>query len=359
MLTKFDFIEDYIEYIGGYKSGSINRLLLTLGNKTVPKTVSLARYDVAIVESFCNQIVIKNLGFTEKQAQLAKTIVAKYEQQLKLSCIGMPDSFDRFRLPIRTVSHNYSVEIDRQNQKFIVRFPYNVNLIEKFRQTKTSDEISAQFDYDGKYWILPLTEYSLNYIKAVCGDTTFHYDEAVQSLWTELVELEDTPYKIELCEIDGKLTITNAAQSLLQYVGDTVGELTHDNLPKLIDLSSTLGYTVSSELIQQFNANCVDDLERSLITNKTVKVKLKDFDLERFMEYAASMGRTPVYAYLQAHKNLTKFKHPHLRYLNQSWPDSNTPIKLFITQSPILIGVKKNTLRRLAEKTIILDHEIM
>jgi hypothetical protein len=35
------------------------------------------------------------------------------------------------------------------------------------------------------------------------------------------------------------------------------------------------------------------------------------------------------------------------------------PIKLFISQTPILIGVRKNTMLKMAEKIIIVEDETM
>jgi hypothetical protein len=77
------------------------------------------------------------------------------------------------------------------------------------------------------------------------------------------------------------------------------------------------------------------------------------------MDYAEEFGRTPVYAYLSSYKTLSRYKHENLIHLDKSWPDSSVPVKLFISQSPVLIGIKKSTMLKTAEKIIIVEHENM
>lgn len=350
-LKKFQHIEDYIEYIGGYKN--ISQLLKS---KTA---VSLARYDVGIVDSFCNQTIFKKQGYTEKQAVLAKSLVAKYERQLRAQGIDQPDSFNSFRFPIRTVSTKHSVEIDYSQNKIVINFPYNNVLIEKFRTLKASEDTSAQFDYDHRVWHMPITEYSLNFVMAVCHkDQPFYYGDDVVALIDEIMKIENTPYEIKLSEIDGKLSISNAPSSMLEWITEHVGDMTHDNLLKLIDVSNVLGYTVDDTLIGKLDEICPNELQRRFLTHKKSPVKLAEFDFERIMEYAVMTGRTPVYAYISSFAKLSKFKHPDLIYINKTWPDGQDRIKMLISQSPILIGVRKTATLKMAEKVIFID-EIM
>ena len=351
-LRKFQYIEDYIEYIGGYK----NIVKHMFSNK---QNISLARYDVGIIDSFCNQTLVKRQGYTEKQAALAKSLVVKYERQLRAHGIDQPDSFDSFRLPIRAVSSKCSVEIDHSKKKFVINFPYNSALIEKFRSLKSSVDTSAYFDYDNKEWHMPITEYSLNFIMAVCQkDQSFHYSDEIVALIEEMLKIESISHEIKLAEIDGKLTIVNAPTSMIEWINDNVGSIGHDNLLKLIDISSVLGYTVDNALLHRLNDMCEDELHRRFITHKKSPIKLAEFDFEKIMEYAIMTDRTPVYAYISSFGKLSKFKHPNLVYIHKSWPDSQSRIKMLISQSPILIGVRKTATLKNAEKVIFLD-EIM
>lgn len=355
MLKKFDHVEDYIEYIGGYDVGKVKNIFTLFDKK--PSSISLARYDVDIIESFCNQTLFRNLGFTEKQATLAKNIVLKYRKQLEKHGIDMPDNIDSFRLPIRKINNTMSVGID--DNKFVVKFPYNTDLIAKFRNLKTSDDTYARFDSNQKAWVLPLTEYSLNYIKVVCNELHFNYDAEVLNLYDQMIKLESEPYLIELTEINGELTITNAEQSLLDYIHTNIGQINYSNLSKLIDYSTTLGYTVSEAVLSKFTETCSDPLIQKITTGKVTKINLGDFDFEKIIEYAKSVGRTPVYSYLNSFRALYKFKHDDVNHLVNQWPDSNVPVKLFISQTPVLIGVRKNTMLKTAEKIIIVEDEKM
>lgn len=349
----FNYIEDYIEYIGGYSPlfGSF-----LLGGTS---TLSLARYDVNIIDSLCNQTMNKSLGFTEKQAELAKTIVYKYRKQLEKRGIIIPETLNKFRLPIRKISNTHSVEIDRENFSFVLRFPYNADLITKLRNLKTSEELSASFNYDKKVWTMPITEYSLNFIKVVFNETYFTYDPEILELYDQLLEVEKQDHNIELREIDGNLTISNAPQSLTEYIDNTIGGINKENFFKLVDLSTTLGYTISDSCVQQFTSTYTNDLLQKLALKKTIKIKLNEFNFDTIIEYMTISGRYPAYAYLSSFKNLHRFKHEHIDHLGSSWPDSNVPVKLFISQTPILIGVRKNTMLKMAEKIIIIEHETM
>lgn len=349
-LKKFQYIEDYIEYIGGYKKPNGGTLY------SVKSPISLARYDVAIIDSFCQQSLHLAQGYTEKQASLAKSLVAKYERQLKQNGIAMPDSFDNFKLPIRVISYAKSVDIDTKEKKFIVKFPFDGAMVQRFRELKNSKEIMANFDYEAKAWKFSLTEYSLNYILAVCNKTSFQYSPEVSALIDEMMRVESVPYEIKLTVENERLTINNASSSMIEWIEKNIGDIDFDNLKKLIDVSTTLGYTVDEDLLSIFEDN---DFYRRLISQKSTKVKLKDFNFDQILEYARMFGRTPVYTYVPSFRNLIKFTHPDLIHIDknkpQMWPDSTTTVKLFISQSPILIGVRKNNMIKMAEKVIILD----
>jgi hypothetical protein len=357
-MKKFKYVEDYIEYIGRASDGLIIGISNILGNTR--SQISLARYDVDIISSLYQQVAVRRLGLTEKQAKLAQHLIVKYERQLKNNGIELPDSLDEFRLPIRKVSNIYSVGIDHAAKKFEVKFPYNTDLISKFRATKTSDDISAIFDPDKKAWMFSMTEHNLNFIKATCSEKQFVYDEEVTALFNEILKIEENPYKIELTDVDGKLTISNAPNSMVEYINANVGEIHYGNLLKLIDLSTTLDYTVSDVLLTVLEQLCPDPLQRQLLTQKTIKIPLGEFNFEKIVEYAELINRAPIYAYVNSYKSLHKFQHSSVKHLNKSWPESDTPIKLFISQSPVLIGVRKNTMLKMAEKVIIVEHhEIM
>jgi len=350
----FKYIEDYIEYIGGYSSSVFGSF-----NYGGTSSFSLARYDVGIIDSLCNQTMNRNLGFTEKQAELAKTLVHKYRKQLEKRGIVIPESLDKFRLPIRKINNTMSVEMDRQSSNFVLKFPYNTDLITKLRSLKTSDDLSATFDFDRKAWLMPFTEFSLNYIKVICNETQFTYDPEIIELYDQMLDVEKQDHSIELRRVDGKLTIVNAASSLLDYINANIGEMSEDNLFKLVDLSTTLGYTISDECINEFISTNKDEFIQKLALKKTVKIKLNEFDFDKVVEYMRISGRLPAYAYVNSYRYLNKYKHTDIEHLNKSWPDSNVPIKLFISQTPILIGVRKNTMLKMAEKIIIVEDETM
>ena len=100
-MKTFAYIEDYMEVIAGERNpvtGSLYGLFAS-----TPPIVSLARYDVNIVNSMA-AATMDGRALTDKQADLAVKIVLKYRKQLeKLGIDVAPAEYPQFRLGIRTI----------------------------------------------------------------------------------------------------------------------------------------------------------------------------------------------------------------------------------------------------------------
>ena len=100
--NSFPFVEDYIEVIAGVKD-------LTGKNKALfddtSSPLSLARYDVSMLDSLAQQTSAMNVAYTDKQAELAISLVLKYERQLAKHNIKVEPIKDspKFRSPIRFI----------------------------------------------------------------------------------------------------------------------------------------------------------------------------------------------------------------------------------------------------------------
>ena len=110
MTATFPYVEDYIEVIAGHRD--INGTALTLFNYQ-SSPISLARYDVNIVDSLSQQTILSNKPYTDKQSELAIKIVTKYRRQLAAMAqpIYLPEDITsfKFRLGIRLVDRTKQI----------------------------------------------------------------------------------------------------------------------------------------------------------------------------------------------------------------------------------------------------------
>lgn len=342
----FRHVEDYVEFIAGYKD--INGKALGMF-ETVPSPISLARYDVSIVDSLANQTLnIKN-GYTDKQSELAKKIVAKYKKQLNQLGVCLPDVLDQFRHTIRVVDRTKTVSLLEDYFEF--RFPYDTKLIDLVKKQARQGTGYVAFDYDAKVWRLALTENNLNWLMAVSAtNAEIQIDPRVQDLYNKLLESETKEYQIELVATQNGYTITNAADSLIDYVNEKLGGFGPDNLLVLADNSGVLGYSIHPDLIAVLN-KLYGEEKTKLIAGREKKYKNSDQALEAVLRYATMVNRLPIHVYdLGEPKKDTD----DIIYLNRNKGHDVAP-RLLVSMTSVMIGSKKESWIKNAEKIIYLE----
>ena len=342
----FNYVEDYIEFIGGRRS--VDGKVFGIFNYA-PPPINLARYDVSIIDSLSSQTCELNNPYTDKQSALAVKLVDKYRRQLAglVIPVVVPEKLESFRLGIRIVDRSKSVYID--DNQFVVKFPYDTKLIDLLKKQARQGEGSVKFDYDKKMWILGMTEYNLNWIMTICPPNEFTIHESITALYEKMLSVETTGYKICLRLADDQLILENAESSLLDYL-ENIGGISMNNLLKLIDVSAVLGFTVDENLMEQ-----VDNLEygpdrRFLVDRKTVCNKDK-MSIEQVLEYARKVNRIPIHVY---ETGLPKDNTEDIIYLNRGVGPEVCP-KLLVTTTSLMIGSKKQSWVSNAEKIVILE----
>lgn len=339
------YAEDIIEFIAGYRDKT-GRLLNPWNRE--PSPISLARYDVSILDSLAIQTVENNRAYTQKQSQLALKIITKYRKQLaKLNVMVEQDhTAINFRLGIRYVDQSRSIKL--KDGRIEIRFPYNPVWIKQLKTLASNGYGSVQFDYENKIWNLAITEYNINFAVAFGQSLEFDIDPELQILAKKIIEVESQPYCIELQQHNDKLTVTNAPESLIAYLNN-MGGLTINNLYTLVDLSSVLGYTVAEELLQQLS---VPHPELLLLSNRRITVERTDYTLDDIVQYAIRSNRLPVYVY---DTGTPKRDTEHIVYLNTKKQNKfHEEIKLMVTMTGVLVGFRKQDWIRRAEKVICL-----
>jgi hypothetical protein len=349
-MNTFDYIEDYIEFIGGHRD--INNRKLGLFD-TVSSPISLARYDVNIVNSLAAQTAERNVGYTDKQAELAKKIVQKYRRQLSQlnPAVHLPENFSKFRLTIRTV--------DRSKRAFIgdncvvLKFPYDTELIEMVKRQSKDGEGSGTFNYDNKEWIFAITESTINWICSISDKHQIELDRSITDLYIKILECEQQSYAIELVDIGTGYDIVNAAESLKDYIQTNLGGFGYDNLLRLIDNAPVLGYTIPNKILIEFYSKHKNKLtvrQRLCLSRSKRSFKKNELELEEFIEYARKTNRLPVYVYATG---LPKTSTNEVKYLRHESID--TKIKCLVSESRLLVGTRKQAWLKQAEKIFYIE----
>jgi hypothetical protein len=346
MNPTFTYVEDYIEFIGGHRDITGKHLGLF---EATTSPINLARYDVQIVESFCNQVLFDCKPYTDKQSELAVKIVSKYRKQLlQLSTpVVLPESLNQFRLGIRTIDRTKSVTIE--NDQFVVKFPYDTKLIDLVKKQIREGYGSAAFDGDIKAWRLAQTESMLNWIMAIAPANEFIVSAEVSELYESMLTVEQQTYKIELQVQAGKFVITNAEDSLVDYINEHLGGFGIDNLLTLADNSQVLGYTLTPKICAGLEE--VYGSLWKLICNRYSTFKKSEISEDQLIAYAKLVNRLPVYVY---ETGIPKADTADIIYLTRSKSLDIKP-KLLISTSSLMIGSKKESWRNNAEKIIVIE----
>lgn len=291
MVYRFNDIEDYVEIMAGLREPNGR----PTGFFSSDPLISLARYDMKVVPSLANQTLNLNTGYTDKQAQLAAQLVLKYEKQLARHSVDIePAKVPQYRLPIRHIDRTSRVWLE--DERIRMRFPYIQEYVEQVREATQHSQGSFEYDRDSRSYSSALTEYNLNWIYSFAQNKNFEIDPSVQSLMDSVLAVEQTPYPIELVVNESKLDITNAPESLQNYIMDHLGGFGLDNLFKLCDHAPLLGYTVN----QQIEKDIIESLGPrffSLCNNKILKSTGNAELAQQIIDYAQLVDRFPIYVY--------------------------------------------------------------
>lgn len=383
MIT-FPYVEDYLEVLGGYRqitaSGRSPGPASVFGMS--PGPVSLARYDVGIVQSMASHTV-NNGSLTDRQSELVVKIIGKYQRQFRNLGVDVTDivANPRYRFPIRVVDRTKSISIE--NNQILVRFPYDKTIIGHLGTAAKENHGSCTFDRENKFWLLGLTTYNVNWAVTMAKEYGFALDSTLLGFMQSINQIEQSGYKIELrFAANNELEITNAAPSLIDYITKHLGGLNVNNLVKLIDYAPILGYTVHTRLLESLEQQN-DELTLSLLKHRQSHYARMDAQssgihfLLAVKKYADSVNRYPIYVYeadasnrlkdtlgiifqdneiadITNVRSLNYLDNPDLKcvYFNKIKKSVQQPIPLLISTSAMLYGADKQYMLQLAEKVV-------
>ena len=283
MLT-YPNVEDYLEYLGGYEVG-----LTALITPHSVNRISLARYDIAIVNSMASTTVF-GTALTDKQAELAVKLILKYRRQFaKMGIDVSPVESPVFRMAPRKMDRTKAVWLT--DDSIAVKFPYDNDLIKELQSFREESQGKAWYDRDKKLWNLAITEYNVNWTVTWSDTNGFEIDNEVREIFYQILECEQQLFEIKLVQQGDCYVITNAADSLVEYINDHAGGFGLDNLVKLVDHAGLCGYAIDDSVK-------VSSLALRYIGGKhTIHVEPSEDNLNMIFDYAEITNRYPICIY--------------------------------------------------------------
>lgn len=379
-MKKFATVEDYLEVLSGYRdqnTGALTNNWFT----TFEPIISLARYDVDVLNSM-SETTTQNRPLTEKQGTLLCNILLKYKRQLANKSIDVsPIENPVWRIPLRKMDYTRSVTLD--NDKIIIRFPFDNVLIDDVKKFRVTSQGGCSYNRDEKLWKVALTEYNINWVHTWATSNKFTIDPEIESLNNLVLETENTPYLIELRYGETQLEITNAPDSMLEYINTNLGGLSHDNLLPILDATGILGITVEPALREVVNAHWGYHT-MVLAENKEARIDpMSSHSTQQFQEvldYAVLTNRLPVIIY-EPDMSRKLFKTLESKYSvndifevnGQKRPDIPTDVKFIYTPTPIrnmeripmlvtsagmIYGGDKQLMAERSEKIVFIANEV-
>jgi len=377
-MKTFTYVEDYLEVINGDRDPATGKLYGLFNN--TPPILSLARYDVGIIDSM-SSATQDGKSLTDKQSELAVKIILKYRKQLeKLGIDISPVETPKFRLGIRIIDRRRLLYIE--NDKIILKFSYDTKLIDNIRDLAKISQGSWCFDTDAKLWKLGITETNVIAAHGFATNNMFEINEEFFTYLNAVLECEKNIHEIKLIENNGNLSIINAAPSLINEIENYFG-FRYSNIDLLVDNAPIYGYIVEKEIENKIIAKYSPRIY-NLMTSKESKFNPKvNYEIGNdIIQYAKITGRYPIYVYepdmsdrllnnfvgqhfddneiykVQQLKKVVPTVHKKVIYFNKYKSDWEQPIPLLISGHGMMHGGDKSLLLQQAEKIVYFATEV-
>jgi hypothetical protein len=375
-MKTFPTVEDYLEVIAGKRDIAQGNVKSPgwLGYDFAP-IVNLARYDT----EFLNNVTDHTLGagaLTDRQADLAVKLISKYQRQLASKGIDTePMATPQYRKPLRMIDRSRRCWVDGDHM--VLKFPYETKMIQQLREMLQQRQGFAHFVKEEKMWHIALSEFNVNFVVAWAVANQFEISSELSGIMDEILAVEKQGFAIQLSRIDGQLIIENAEQSLLDYLAEQGVELKEENLLRLADLGSELGYTVSDSLWQEVDRIAGPDI--SVFIRKSSYELIGDFgQIPRLFAYAQLVNRLPMIVFdpsasggdqkylellgaenvaVQGNKNKLNASDAPVIWTHKVMRELDS-IPLLISHVGLLAGAEKSLMVQNSRKIIYFNHKL-
>lgn len=378
-MRKFPHVEDYLEIINGDKDPATNQYYGIFGR--IDPVISLARYDVRVINSMATG-VRSGIALTDRQAELACKLILKYQRQLANLGIDVgPVESPQYRMQLRSIDRRRLMWIEQDH--IVLQFSFEPKIVDLVRDLCKESKGSWRFENDNKkQWHIALTEPNFITVLQLARENNFEIDARTLEIEQKIQQVQ--PYGIELDMVDEKLSLVNAPDSLLEFVQEKAGDITIDNLIKIVDLAAicyfAISPTVEDLFISRYKSTRLYNLLRHNHTRYNPDIEKEVLD--QLFVYAEVSNRFPIHVYEPDLSNRLRDKFV-LGYFNEEdvlfAPRNNEPIDitgkkvvyftkyrshwpqdipLLVTSAGMMHGAEKTLLLQRAEKVVFFAAEV-
>ena len=369
MLT-YPYVEDYLEILAGFDPQSTTGIIFNSGKVQI----SLARYDMQIVNSMASHTMWDG-ALTDRQGDLAVKLVLKYRRQFAKHDIDVSpiESTPVFRRHLRKVNRDKRIWIE--DSVIHIQFAYDEERIKDLRYFSGQCQGRSGWNHQTKVWTAGLTEYAVNYLVPWGNQHGFDVDPHMINLFNKILKCEATPYEIKLVKTDKEYKVINAADSLLEYIEQHLG----NDLIKLVDHAGVLGYTVDADILEECSNEYGQALEY-IGTKHNCYLEPTPQMLEWVFDYAELTNRYPICIWdpnLISELDLSRFEEKDIVRFDQNGKTATSeydpydvkvvyarkipktwdfPIPLLISTQQMMYGGRKLDWINRAEKIVYFCH---
>lgn len=293
-MISYPHVEDYLEVIAGKRDPVSRQIISGLFFASFDPIINLARYDNSFLDSVTDA-TLNGTSLTDRQAELAVKLINKYQRQLAAKGIGIDTiAAPQYRKSLRIISRAKTADV--VGGMIQLKFPYDVPMIEAIRNISKESHGSIKFDRDSRVWNLGLTEYNINWVCEFGKAYNFQVSDQLLGYMQKIIDCEQQGYNMHLTIVDNNLVIENASNSLIEYINSTLGGFGLNNLEKLADYSSILGYGIDQH-VRQALESIHGASTYLLIANKEYELHNTPDPIGRIVAYAHQFDRWPIVAF--------------------------------------------------------------
>lgn len=213
--------------------------------------------DFQLIHSFGKQI-LRNLGFTDKQNELAKRKVEDYKSYFSF-IPNLAEIKSRNRLPVREIDRSrwiHIVENSKGDYEIAVRFTFQKNLISSIDEIKKNIGDRGSYDKEFKIHSFEYSERNLFEIVKAFAGKHFELDETAKEIYEKLDHLDPIEHVPGVYDYK----VLNLHPNGLKLITEELGEPNKDNILLYQDRSIKYGLSF------------INDVERTNVSSLAYKI---------------------------------------------------------------------------------------
>ena len=269
------YIEDYLEFLyGSMDKDGVGAQSTPFYSNVCP--LKLATYDrspVTSMGSFCFKARVNKLDscLTDRQLDLAKKIIFKYQRQLLNIDIQLPLTIDELtaRHQVRIIDRSRTLAFNAEDKKLILKFPYDPKKISILHEYTANSAGRSEWNNINKQWELDYTEGNLATVLDMFKHDDLKVDDAIEPVIFDMLNAskKDLP---TFAMSDTKMELINCHPSVSEYLSTKqYNESDIDNLPLWASVAITLGLEIDASVITKLANDYGSDIAH-IISNRVV-----------------------------------------------------------------------------------------